>query len=84
MTHKPSAEDTARDKVNFLGIDTTEDQHARFCSVRTACLKLATLLRKNCQPGRELALALTNLEQAMFWAVQAVERDTTTAPEGSK
>lgn len=45
--------------------------------VRTRCESLATYLNDAIPPGREQALALTKLEEVMFWANAAVAR----APE---
>jgi hypothetical protein len=43
-------------------------------AVRDACLGLAHYLDDVIPPGREKALALTNLEQVMFWANGAIAR----------
>ncbi len=42
--------------------------------VRQNCKQLALWLAVNLPPGRELSLALTNLEQVMMWANAAVAR----------
>jgi hypothetical protein len=38
------------------------------------CCRLATVLLQLCPPGRELSLALTQLEQAMLWALTSQQR----------
>lgn len=43
-------------------------------SVREECRNLAHVLDANVPPSREKALALTNLEQVMFWANAAIAR----------
>lgn len=43
-------------------------------SVRAACLQLALDLDVALPDGREKALAITNLEQVMFWANAALAR----------
>lgn len=42
--------------------------------VRTLCGKLADDLNRLVPDGREKALAVTNLEQVMFWANAAIAR----------
>ena len=42
--------------------------------VRAACTMLGHQIDRLAPPGREKALALTNLEQAMFWANAAIAR----------
>ena len=44
---------------------------------REAFKVLATKIVDNCPDGRELSLALTNLEQALFWANASVARNNT-------
>ncbi len=44
--------------------------------VREGCLWLATKLDDHLPDGREKALAMTNLEQVMFWANAAIARRT--------
>ncbi|MBB5167139.1 hypothetical protein [Mycobacterium sp. AZCC_0083] len=46
--------------------------------VRRDTLELAVLYDDRIPPGREKALALTNLEQAMFWANAAIARSKKT------
>lgn len=42
--------------------------------IRTGCGQLAIDFALNCPEGRELSLALTKLEEAMFWAKASIER----------
>jgi hypothetical protein len=53
------------------GNDVTIPKHE---NVRHACGALAEFLIERVPDGRELALALTNLEQVMFWANAAIAR----------
>ena len=48
--------------------------------IRAAALELAFLLEAECPQSRELSLAITNLEQAVFWANAAIARN----PDNSK
>lgn len=51
--------------------DEKRDAHA---TVRASCRALADDLDERLPDGREKNLALTNVEQAMFWANAAVAR----------
>ncbi|MGV9818407.1 Acb2/Tad1 domain-containing protein [Nocardia xishanensis] len=53
---------------------TTEEKRAEHGSVRAACRDLAHKFDRDLPPGREKALAITQLEQAMFWANAAIAR----------
>ncbi len=52
----------------------TEARANAHSSVRSACRILAEHLARTLPSGRELATALTNLEQVMFWANAALAR----------
>jgi len=52
----------------------TEQRVRDHNSVRGACLMLSQQLDALLPPGREKSLALTNLEQVMFWANAAIAR----------
>lgn len=45
------------------------------CKVRAACHVAAQALVGTCPEGRELACALTKLEEAMFWGNAAIARN---------
>lgn len=51
-----------------------EGQAVTYELLRIEAKHLALLMRENCPPSRELALARTNLEQAVFWANAAIAR----------
>jgi hypothetical protein len=53
---------------------TTEEKRNEHTSVRQACRRLADELNERLPEGREKSLAITNLEQVMFWANAAVAR----------
>ena len=44
-------------------------------NVRDTCKELALFILENCPPGRERALALTKVEEAMLWANAAIARN---------
>ncbi len=48
------------------------EQGNRYADNRAAALNFAQVLQANCPPGRELSLAITNLQQALMWANCAI------------
>jgi hypothetical protein len=40
--------------------------------VRQAAIEFGAFIVKNCSAGRERALAITNLEQSVMWAVKGI------------
>jgi len=52
-----------------------DGQQEKYQAIRAKAKELAALMGDACPPSRELALARTNLEQAMFWANAAVARN---------
>jgi len=52
-----------------------EDQQERYVEIRHQAKQLAFLLLGATPPSRERSLALTNLEQAIFWANAAIARN---------
>jgi len=50
----------------------TCDNHER---IRNSCLSLACLIVENTPPTREQSLAITKLEEVMFWANAAIARN---------
>lgn len=63
-------------RFRFHPVDTLERRigHER---VRTMCGTLASELNDLLPEGREKSLAVTNLEQVMFWANAAIARNLT-------
>jgi hypothetical protein len=55
----------------------SEEKATAHTAVRMLCRNLAESLNERLPEGREKALAITNLEQAMFWANAALARPTT-------
>lgn len=51
------------------------DQEQRYGYIRKEFLELALFLESNCPQSRELSVALTNLEQAQFWANASIARN---------
>lgn len=51
------------------------DQQERYVALRANALQLASLIFASTPMSREQSLALTNLEQAVFWANAAIARN---------
>ena len=51
------------------------DQAERYTRIRNQAGALAETLNTLCPQSRELSLAMTNLEQAVFWANAAIARN---------
>jgi len=60
---------------NFVYHAADEDQAARYTIIRQTAKDFAALILRYTPDSREQALALTNLEQAVFWANAAVARN---------
>ncbi|MFF7146057.1 hypothetical protein ACFZB5_33490 [Streptomyces nodosus] len=54
----------------------TPERANAHATVRGACAGLAATIVDHCPPGREQALALTAIEEAMFWANAAIARQS--------
>lgn len=54
---------------------TTAEKRDEHASVRQACRQLADKLNSDLPEGREKSLAVTKLEEVMFWANAAIARD---------
>ncbi len=53
---------------------TTEEKRNEHTSVREKCRILATFLNDKLPEGREKSLAITHLEEVMFWGNAALAR----------
>lgn len=60
---------------NFVYHAPLPGQPERYALIRDWAGKCAELLNEMCPPSRELSLAMTNLEQAVFWANAAIARN---------
>jgi len=52
----------------------TPERRDEHTSVRQNCRRLADFINENVPDGREKSLAITHLEEAMFWANAAIAR----------
>jgi len=53
---------------------TTEEKKMEHTSVRNACWELAKFVNAKVPEGREKSLAITHLEEVMFWANAGIAR----------
>ncbi|TCZ79910.1 hypothetical protein E0485_03315 [Paenibacillus albiflavus] len=60
---------------NFSYHPPKNDQADRYEQIRNATKQLAYLLDSQCPDSREKSLAMTNLEQAVFWANASIARN---------
>lgn len=72
-----TAEERARIENNFIHHPPFGTQEARYQAIRRTAKVLAVIMSENCPPSRELSLALTNLEQSVFWANAGIARNET-------
>lgn len=56
------------------------DQGQRYESIRDRAGRLALTFNQYCPPSRELSLAMTKLEEAVFWANAAIARNEVAPP----
>lgn len=60
---------------NFKYHAPKDDQQERYVFLRDEAKILGYNILKNTPPSREQSLAITNLEQAIFWANAAIARN---------
>jgi hypothetical protein len=62
---------------NFIyhQIKTEELQEHRYQEIRRNAKEFAELLYQFCPPSRELSLAITKLEESVFWANASIARN---------
>lgn len=74
----PRAGILARIENDFVYHPPHGDQIERYAAIRAQILKSARFIANNTPPSREQSLALTSLEEAMFWANAAIARNEKT------
>ncbi len=73
--YQPDENTTNRINNNFTHHSPKGTQTLRYESVRSMTRTLASALVTQCPPSRELSVALTKLEEVMFWANAAIARN---------
>ena len=73
--YTPSEKDRKNIDNNFVYHVPKPDQKDRYVLLRDETKKLAELFVVNCPGSRELSLAITKLEEAVFWANASIARN---------
>lgn len=83
-TYEPTYTETPQQEqarlTNFKYYAPFGDQAVRYALIRGAGDALAGILNTKCPPSRELSLAMTKLEECVFWAIAAIARNERLAP----
>lgn len=72
--YQPSQQVKQQIEQSFVYHPVMPGQQERYVAIRTAGKNLAELITTKCPPSRELSLALTKIEEAMFWANASIAR----------
>ncbi len=70
-----SEEAMEKRKNNFTYHLPNEKQPVRYENIREKANSFAYMLNSSCPESRELSLAMTKLEEAVFWANAAIARN---------
>lgn len=54
----------------------SSDQNNRIGEIRQKFSDMYDAVESLCKPGRETSLAMTKLEEAQFWAIKGISRET--------
>lgn len=73
--YEPSKEILKRIENDFSYHPPKDDQYERYEKIRDNAKKLAKFLVENCPESRELSLALTHLEQTIFYSNASIARN---------
>lgn len=76
----PSDKLAAKIVNNFTFHPASQEQQGRYASVRRRCRELANDITTLTPESREQSLALSKLEEVMFWANAAIARNEETSP----
>ena len=60
---------------NMTNQTPTDERVVRIETVRNSAKRMAGIIYQNCPESRERALALTNLEQSLMYAVASIARE---------
>lgn len=73
--YQPGPDALARIRHDFTYHPPFGDQAERYSTIRNLARDLAESLLVRCPASRELSLALTKLEEAVFWANASIARN---------
>jgi hypothetical protein len=71
----PTEAEVAQLDHNFTYHAPVDGQRPRYEAIREEAKQLGALLLLACPPSRERSVALTNLEQVVFWANASIARE---------
>ena len=75
MKYELTTEERERFHLDFSYHVPRIDQTGRYREIRDRAGLFAVFLFENCPRSRELSLAITKLEEAVFWANAAIARN---------
>lgn len=75
MNYIPTPEQNKKRETNFTYHAPKGDQADRYSEIREMAKTISVILDKLCPQSRELSLAMTKLEEAVFWANAAIARN---------
>lgn len=75
MKHTLSEKELSDLTKRFTYHPPKEDQPERYVLIRQNILEIAVGICQSCPESRERSLALTHLEEAVFWANAAIARN---------
>ena len=61
------------DRIKFKEL--TNEQESRIDSIKEDFSYLFDLLETACKPSRETSLAITKLEECLFWTIKGISRE---------
>lgn len=62
------------DRAKYLAVD--EEKNNRIQHIRNIFSTMYDEIEKNCKSSRETSLAYTKLEEAQFWAIKGITRES--------
>jgi hypothetical protein len=75
MKYELKAEERERFENDFTYHSLKTDQERRYREIRDRAGVMAAFLFETCPRSRELSLAITKLEEAVFWANASIARN---------
>ncbi len=73
--YTPSEQQKHALESNFRYHPPKDDQPERYIEIRDIAKSMAEDLCRQCPPSRELSLAMTKLEECVFWANASIARN---------
>lgn len=82
--YEPTPSQEANLRNNFVYHAPFGTQQARYVYLRDRAGSLANCMNRCCPPSRELSVAMTKLEEAIFWANAAIARNETNTSQDAQ